>query len=61
MTEIDSYGDRHEFEPIRSHCMCAACKGGTIHASDCAVHNAPALPVGDCDCGLEPKTIGGLQ
>lgn len=21
------------------------------HASDCAVHNAPALPVGRCDCG----------
>ena len=20
------------------------------HASDCAVHNAPALPVGPCDC-----------
>lgn len=23
------------------------------HASDCAVHNAPALPVGECDCGLQ--------
>ena len=21
------------------------------HASDCALHNAPALPVGPCDCG----------
>ncbi len=21
------------------------------HASDCAVHNAPALPIGPCDCG----------
>lgn len=21
------------------------------HASDCAVHNAPALPIGSCDCG----------
>lgn len=21
------------------------------HASDCAIHNAPALPVGPCDCG----------
>lgn len=20
------------------------------HASDCATHNAPALPVGECDC-----------
>jgi hypothetical protein len=22
-----------------------------IHASDCALHNAPALPVGPCNCG----------
>lgn len=21
-----------------------------IHDSDCAIHNGPALPVGDCDC-----------
>lgn len=21
------------------------------HASDCATHNAPALPAGPCDCG----------
>lgn len=27
-----------------------ACCG---HASDCAVHNAPALPVGPCDCGAK--------
>lgn len=26
------------------------------HASDCAVHNAPALPVGPCDCGVEKQT-----
>jgi len=25
-----------------------------VHSSDCAVHNAPALPVGPCDCGVEP-------
>ena len=24
------------------------------HASDCAVHDAPALPVGPCDCGAAP-------
>lgn len=23
----------------------------TEHYSDCAVHNGPALPVGECDCG----------
>lgn len=22
------------------------------HKSDCAIHNAPALPVGPCDCGV---------
>jgi hypothetical protein len=22
-----------------------------VHASDCALHNAPALPVAPCDCG----------
>lgn len=26
---------------------------GFGHASDCAVNNAPALPVGACDCGFE--------
>ena len=34
------------------HCMCPACINGNLHASDCAVHNAPALPIGECDCGL---------
>ena len=33
------------------HCQCEACVGGLIRASDCAVHNAPALPKGPCDCG----------
>lgn len=32
-----------------SHCTCAACK--ITHASDCAVHNEPAMPKGPCDCG----------
>jgi len=32
------------------HCQCDACRDGTIHASDCAVHNAPASPKGPCDC-----------
>jgi hypothetical protein len=30
-------------------CQCEACK--TVqHASYCAVHNAPALPIGKCNC-----------
>lgn len=27
--------------------------GGCLHDSDCAVHNAPALPVGPCDCSAK--------
>lgn len=26
------------------------------HASDCALHNEPAMPAGPCDCGLAPST-----
>ena len=26
----------------------------TVHASDCAAHNAPAYPPGPCDCGAAP-------
>ena len=29
------------------------------HASDCAVHNAPALPVGACGCGLQAALASG--
>lgn len=32
------------------HCQCEACRDGTIHASDCAVHNEPAYPKGPCNC-----------
>ena len=27
-------------------------RDGCDHASCCALHNEPALPVGPCDCGL---------
>ena len=27
-------------------------KSEARHASDCATHNAPAFPAGECDCGL---------
>jgi len=26
-----------------------------LHWSDCAVHNAPAYPAGECDCGVEKE------
>ena len=29
----------------------------TIHASDCAVHNAPAFPPGPCDCKADDESI----
>ena len=32
------------------HCGCVACEDGTLHLSDCAVHNEPAYPNGPCDC-----------
>lgn len=36
-----------------SHCMCPACRDGTIHASDCSVHSEPAMRNGPCDCGVK--------
>jgi hypothetical protein len=36
-----------------NHCQCAECKFGVLHASDCAVHRAPAYPVGECNCGVK--------
>lgn len=32
----------------------------TQHASDCAVHNGPALPPGRCDCGADLTTLSTL-
>lgn len=37
----------------KDHCQCKNCKDGYLHWSDCAVHNAPAEPVGECDCDHE--------
>ena len=34
--------------------LCSVCHGASQHTSDCALHNAPALPVGPCDCGASP-------
>jgi hypothetical protein len=32
------------------------------HASDCAVHNSPAMPNGPCDCGADfaERVLGPL-
>ncbi len=40
-----------QFIPNRDHgCDCSSCR--VRHASDCAVHNMPAMPNGPCDCGI---------
>jgi hypothetical protein len=48
---------RDVFLPFQARqCQCPACQRDAFvhgaHASDCAVHNAPALPIGECDCGV---------
>lgn len=38
---------------IKEGCQCDECiklPDGIGHWSDCAVHNEPALPNGECDC-----------
>ena len=37
-----------------SSCQCPECKV-LLHASDCAVHNEPAYPKGECNCGAQPE------
>lgn len=49
---IDSEASSAVLSGTREHCMCVACRDGVVHASDCAVHNEPAMPAGPCDCGV---------
>jgi hypothetical protein len=52
--DLKKYGDQQEHVwliPLPP----AAEAPGDGHASDCATHNAPALPVGPCDCGAAPE------
>ena len=37
-----------------SGCQCPECQV-VLHASDCAVHNEPAYPKGQCNCGAQPQ------
>lgn len=42
-------------EPQDRNRICLKCgEPSKLHDSDCAVNNAPALPVAACDCGAEP-------
>lgn len=43
-------------DPMPDHCQCGYCRGGVRHASDCAVHNIPAVAIGGCTCGAETGT-----
>lgn len=45
-------GVKGEFYPCKPDIFAATYD--PVHASDCALHNAPALPVGPCDCGAAP-------
>lgn len=48
--DIDRIERLEKVEP--THCMCSSCKDGTLHDSDCSVHNEPAYPSGPCDCSV---------
>ena len=37
-----------------SGCQCPECQV-VLHASDCAVHNEPAYPKGQCNCVAQPE------
>lgn len=44
-------------DEVEVWCACGACVPGVIqHASDCAVHNAPAFPAGPCTCNAVAAT-----
>jgi hypothetical protein len=32
-----------------------------LHWSDCAVHNGPAYPAGECDCGVAQEPVACVQ
>lgn len=40
----------HQEKRTPDFCQCEECKKGTLHRSDCAVHNEPAEPNGECNC-----------
>jgi hypothetical protein len=42
------------------HCQCPECQV-LPHESDCAVHNEPAYPAGECDCKAQLLSIKQMQ
>lgn len=58
MDETNSKSRLMRLHIQRGGCQCDACvmnarNGLMPHASDCAVHNAPAMERGPCDCGAD--------
>lgn len=49
------YGDGLAARAWNTRALLQGETGNVEHASDCALHNAPALPVGPCDCGATPE------
>ena len=41
---------------MKNICNCGMCTQEYQHLSDCAVHNEPALPNGDCNCKAHAVT-----
>ncbi len=52
MIRDPSDGSVKEKPEAAPKCGCDACKDYP-HRSDCAVHNAPALPIGPCNCRID--------
>jgi hypothetical protein len=47
--DLEADNDAQRFEIVRANPEARA----VVHASDCAIHNAPAMPLGPCTCGAE--------
>jgi hypothetical protein len=46
----------NESDPFGELCQCEACRrDGFQHASSCAVHNGPALPLAPCNCRADTE------
>jgi hypothetical protein len=51
-TKQDSSDDLPLVDPFEALARDLECNPSPVdHASDCALHNAPALPPGPCTCG----------
>lgn len=57
VTKVTSETYRDNWDRIfgKPRCVCEACKEGVLHASDCAVHNEPAVSNRLCNCGEEGR------